>query len=78
MPSSGVSYSAELETILAAVWAHYQQEAFERLPGEEQSRIVAAYRTQARADAVVAQENAREMRRDQARPRAPRMPRRGR
>jgi hypothetical protein len=55
-----VSYSLELEVMLAAVWAHYRQEEFEQLPGDEQSRIVAAYRTQSRAEAVVAHENARE------------------
>ena len=78
MPASGVSYALELEIILAAVWAHYPQEEFERLPGAEQSRIVAAYRTQARGEAVVAQEQARESRRASARPRAPRLPRKGR
>lgn len=60
--------------MLAAVWAHYRQADFERLPGSEQSRIVAAYRTQARAEAVVAHERARELRQQHSRPRAPRMP----
>lgn len=72
-----MSYSLELEAILAAVWAHLPPTTFEKLPGDEQSRIVAAYRVQARAEAVVSLESARESRRDSARPRAPRMPRKG-
>lgn len=60
MPASGVSYSLELEALQAAVWANLSPPEFDDLPGDEQSRIVAAYQVVHRAEAVLAHESRRE------------------
>lgn len=67
MPRSGISYSPALEWRLAARWAHYRYEEFVALEGEAQSEIVAAYRIAMQMEAVLAQEQAREMRQAQRR-----------
>lgn len=52
-----MAYAPELEWILAAVWAHYPYHEFRRLDGDEQSRIIAAYRAQLLIEAAVAWAN---------------------
>lgn len=70
VPRSGLTYSTEFEWVLAAQWAHYKQEEFRELEGDEQSRIVAAYRCHMQAEAVVHHEMQRKMdRRNKPQPR---------
>ena len=54
LPSTGVSYTLELECLLAAVWANYTQEQFDGLSSRKRARIVAAYRVNNLAEAVAA------------------------
>lgn len=61
VPRSGVSYSPEYHWLAAAAWAHYKTGEFLELDGELQSLIVAAYETHLQIEAVVAQEQARQM-----------------
>ena len=49
--------------MLAAIWANYTPTAFFELEGSEQSVILAAYETHLQIEAVVAEEQARDMRR---------------
>ena len=53
----------ELEWRLAARWTGYTYQQFAELDGEEQSAIVATYRSHNQIEAVLAQEQAREMER---------------
>lgn len=66
VPRSGVTYSRELEWIMAAVWANYKPDEtdFFALDGERQSTIVAAYRTHNQIEAVIAYEQVKEARRN--------------
>lgn len=48
--------------MLAAHWDHQSYAAFRELPGEYQSKIVAAYRIDLTAKALVEQEQARSAR----------------
>lgn len=63
MPRSGLSYLSdgrripELEARLAAKAFHYTWEQFCELPGESQSAVVAAYRSEIRIEALVAYDN---------------------
>ncbi len=52
-----------LEWVLAAIWANHTPQSFRELEGEEQAEIVAAYETKLQIDAVMAADNAREIRR---------------
>lgn len=61
--SSGIEYAQELEWIFTAVWAHLSPPDFEALPGLEQSRLVAAYRTQQRIEGVQAYKQAQKAKR---------------
>ena len=54
-PRSGITFgNPEFEWILAAAWASIPYKRFRRLHGEEQSEIVAAYRTQKQMESVLA------------------------
>jgi len=70
---SGISYSPELEWILASQWAHYRYEEFEQLSGQRQSALVAAYRAEQQMKAVLAEHSDREMKRRQAQAEAERL-----
>lgn len=63
VPRSGVSYSTIAEEGLAAVWAGYEPVEFLDLEGEIQSYVVALYRLHNQVEAVVANEQAKEMKR---------------
>ena len=63
VPRSGVSYSSIAEEGLAAVWAGYQPVEFLDLEGDVQSYVVALYRLHNQVEAVVANEQAKEMKR---------------
>lgn len=56
MPRSKLRVGALFEWEEAAHWAGYKWEEFQELDGEEQSRIVAHYRTHFQIDAVLEQE----------------------
>lgn len=68
VPSSGLSYSSLFEWRVAAQWANYTWEQFAELEGEEQSWIVATYRSYKQAESVLALETEREMRRKMKHP----------
>jgi hypothetical protein len=50
-----------LEWIMAAIWANYKPTEFFELDGELQSMVVAAYRVHSQIEAVVADEQTKEM-----------------
>lgn len=67
MPRSGLTYSATLELILAAVWAGYAPDTFtETLDLDWQARIVAAYRVQNQMEGIVGQERIKKLERERA------------
>lgn len=70
VPRSGISYSTELEWRLAAQWAGYKFGEFQALDGDEQSDIIATYRANFQASAVVSYEQAQEMKRRAKKPKA--------
>ena len=53
---SGVTYAPLLDWINAGVWANYKVFDFFDLEGDQQSLIVAAYRTNKQIDAILARE----------------------
>jgi hypothetical protein len=57
VPRSGISYAPELEWRLAARWNRYKWHEFQALDGDEQSKLVAAYRVQNQIEAVLAWDN---------------------
>jgi hypothetical protein len=63
-----------VEWIMAAHWANHTYQSFRELDGEEQSKLVAAYRIEKHAEALLAQEQAAKARqhRGGTRVRAPR------
>jgi hypothetical protein len=63
VPRSGVSYSSQLEWVLAAVWANYQPDEFFEMDIEWQNIVVAAYRSNNQIEAVVANEQVKESQR---------------
>lgn len=63
LPSSGLWFNAELETIMACRWRGISDTEFEAMDVEGQIRTIAAYRTITYAEAVVQQETAREQER---------------
>ena len=58
---SGVTYSEQLEWVLAAIWANHTPQSFRELEGSEQAEILAAYETNTQIEAVIATENQRKM-----------------
>lgn len=60
LPSSGLWFNAELETIMACRWRGINDEEFEAMSVEGQVRTIAAWKEITYAEAVVAQEQARE------------------
>lgn len=56
LPGSGIRYNLLFEMILAARWRGLSDEQFEALPPDGQARILAAYRTAMRIDAIIADE----------------------
>jgi hypothetical protein len=62
-----VTYSQQLEWILAGVWAHYRPDdqpgGFYALDGEMQSMIVAAYEITQQIEGVITSESTEEARR---------------
>lgn len=50
---SGIEHASELEFVLARVWAGESRASWDVLSGDEQSEIIAAYKTQAQEQAVV-------------------------
>lgn len=63
VPRSKARYSALFEALEAARWRGISDAAYDTLPLAEQARLLAHYRVSTRLDAVVAWEQAREMRR---------------
>lgn len=61
MPRSGVSYSAEFEAREAAQWGGHTWRTFCAEDGDEQSAIVAHYRTHHQIEAVLAAAEAKKM-----------------
>lgn len=53
---SGVSYAPILEWVLAARWAGYTYEQFEKMDGDRQSFYVAARRAELQIEAVMTKE----------------------
>ena len=68
VPRSGISYSPELEWLLAAHWGMLSEKQFFELPGEEQSYIVAGYRCYNQMEAVLANEQRKDTQRQQKNP----------
>jgi len=68
VPRAGITFSPELEWLFAAKWRGLSGEEFAALEGDEQSAIVAAYRTEAQMMAVISQEQAREVQRKSRKP----------
>jgi hypothetical protein len=64
VPRSGLMHSDVYEWRMAAHWDGRRWEDFERLTGDEQSAIVALYRTHLRTEAVLAKDM--ELRRQRA------------
>jgi len=62
-PRSGVRFSAYYEWREAAHWEGIRWSTFCRLPGEEQSAIVAHFRVHHQTEAVVAHEQDKEAKR---------------
>jgi hypothetical protein len=59
-PRSGITYSALLESDLAAQWWGIgNPEAFDRLPVPTRARMIAAYRIDGQIKAVLAKEQVR-------------------
>lgn len=56
LPKSGFKYSAALEWALAAKWAGIPWPDFERMRGEKQSYIIAAYQTANMIEAIQSRE----------------------
>jgi hypothetical protein len=67
VPRSGLTHSDAYEWRMAAHWDGYHWEDFERLSGDEQSAIVALYRTHLRTEAVLAKDMEQRQRRAQQR-----------
>jgi hypothetical protein len=56
VPRSGLTHSDVYEWRMAAHWDGYRWEEFAQLSGDEQSAIVALYRTHLRSEAVLAKD----------------------
>ncbi len=68
VPRTGLHYNVELEWELACHWYRtYTREQFQALSGNDQSRIVALYKVATYIDAVLAQAQAEEMKRNSGR-----------
>lgn len=70
MALSGITYSHMLEWRFAAQWAGYCYTDFEKLDGDEQSRVVATYRSHLQIEATLAREQGREAQRSARRSRS--------
>lgn len=62
VPGTGITYSREFEIVLAAQWRGISDIDFEKLSGDKQARVVAAYRSYVMMQAVTEQEHARDAR----------------
>lgn len=60
LPAGHVRYSLLFETIMAARWRGLSDAQFEALPPDGQARILAAYRTASRIEAIITYESIRE------------------
>lgn len=65
VPRSKARYSALFEALEAARWRGISDAAFDALTRDEQARLLAHYRVSTRLEAVVAWEQAKELRRRQ-------------
>jgi hypothetical protein len=59
VPRSGATFNPSFEWREAARWARYTWEEFEALDGEQQSAVVAHFRSSRLLEAVIANEEAR-------------------
>lgn len=67
VPLSGIEYAPELHWRLAAAWANYTWEQFQKLDGEDQAAHIAAYESKMQIEAVLAREQIMRMKRSMPR-----------
>ena len=67
MPRSKARYSGLFEALEAARWRGISDVEYDTLTRDEQARLLAHYRVSTRLDAVVAWEQAKELRRTRGR-----------